>query len=168
MQKFEISILQKTLFFLLVILNILNLKICSIQPANEHFDIDIDSEKQDIRSKSFCPPGCLKCIDFRCLLCDFYSGYSFQSSSCRPPNDPNCLIQSHSDKCLQCAKGFYFNTVDLVCVELSSDELLDNCEFYSSPLTCKICASGYVVFNSTCSQPQVLEIISDVELSFYK
>ena len=133
-----------------------------------NFDIQIDSEKQDINSKSFCPPGCLKCINYECVLCDFYSGYSFQSSSCRPPNDSNCLIQGHSDKCLQCATGFYFNTVDQVCVELSTDELLDNCEFYSGPLTCIICSTGFTIVDSTCTSPQKLQIIEDVDLLYYK
>jgi hypothetical protein len=160
--------LKSKLYFFISFYFLLHFVSTSIISSNGNFDIQIESEKMDINSKSFCPPGCLKCIDFQCLLCDFYSGYSFQSSSCRPPNDSNCLIQGHSDKCLQCAKGFYFNTVDQVCVELASDEFLDHCEFYSGPLTCIICSTGYIISDSTCVQPQRLSIITDVDLLYYK
>lgn len=157
---------SKNIQFLTLLGLLANLRLSAIVSSN--FEIQSGPENLERSIQSICPPGCLKCLDSQCLLCDFYSGYSFQSSSCRPPSDPNCLVQGHSDKCLQCDRGFYFSTVDQVCVELGEDELLEKCEFYSGPLTCIICSQGFSVVNSGCSPRDQVSVITEVDLEFYK
>ena len=153
-------------------LSILILVLCSqrlsVVSTFQNFNYMSSSERQNIKSETFCPPGCLKCEEKICLLCDFYSGYSLVISSCRNPNDLNCLLHNHDDKCLQCSSGYYYNSIDEKCLKLVEDELINDCDLYSGPLTCNSCKSDFMIKNASCIKKGQVELISDFSLKFYK
>lgn len=154
------------LFFLILVLN---LSICDIQKIRSNSLSIIGSNIQpSSKKKTFCPPGCLKCEDNICLMCDFFSGFSLIENSCRPPSDLNCLMHDETENCILCNNGYYFNSIDGLCLEIESYETIQNCQFYSGPLTCSICQEDYIINFEKCIKNGIKELNSNFDLIYYK
>ena len=102
-------------------------------------------------SYSQCGIGCLICNQSnQCTLCDVTNRYYLKGTTCAIYTHDNCEVLTMTGECALCKKDTYLDPITNICIPVPVEKKIDNCEYYSTYLTCSLCATNYYAYYGTC------------------
>ena len=109
-----------------------------------------------------CSPGCLTCTESdECKFCDSTKNFILQENSCVQKALENCLYINSSGNCLKCQNSSILDSATKKCITIT--DKIENCQIYSSLLSCEICKKNYFISSGKCEE--ITEnLISNCEL----
>ena len=73
-----------------------------------------------------------------------------KDGTCQTAQVDHCTSFSLAGDCLSCSKSYFLDTVQQVCVAITTEQKIPNCDYYLSSSQCLKCADKYFLSGTVC------------------